>query len=196
MAEHSASTPWMQKWTDLDSIKGSSLNRRLNHLPTDVLKQTYLDLASQYASSFGFRPAFEFDGRRRFHLDYAGESAWRMGVPAAGKNAVKIHMRVDLTGETSAVPARVVLSTATVADLDAEMTENLFRCHYIVRLFRHSCQLWRFSWRYFPRSIGAKRFTSSQWYPLIVLIDSEFSPNIIPYHTVNQFCPIGQKHFY
>ncbi|MCC3377662.1 transposase, partial [Cohnella sp. REN36] len=38
---------------------------------------------------------------------------------------VKLHVRLDLTSEVGAIPSRAVLSTATVADLDAEVTGYL-----------------------------------------------------------------------
>ncbi|MDG0808065.1 transposase [Cohnella rhizosphaerae] len=128
IAQHLSSTPWMQKWTNLSSIDGSALNRRLRQLSTDVLKQTYTDLVARYARTFGlprplkhFGPLAAVDATVLTLGKVRGEWAYQQ----KGHNAVKMHVSLDLTGEKSAVPSRVVLSTACVADLDREVTGAL-----------------------------------------------------------------------
>ncbi|WP_143810503.1 IS4 family transposase [Paenibacillus sp. MY03] len=130
IAEYLGSTPWMQAWADLESIDPSALNRRLNDLPTDVLKQIYEELIAKYASDYGLPQPMKHLGALAA-VDATsitlGKVRGEWAYQQSGKNAVKLHVRLDLTGEASGVPSRVVLSTATVADLDKEVTSVLLK---------------------------------------------------------------------
>ncbi|MBW7477866.1 IS4 family transposase [Paenibacillus oenotherae] len=130
IAGYLASTPWMQKWTDLESIDPSALNRRLNDLPTDMLKQIFVELIAKYASDYGLPQPMKHLGALAA-VDASsitlGKVRGEWAYQQRGQNAVKLHVRLDLTGESSGVPSRVVLSTATVADLDKEVTSVLLK---------------------------------------------------------------------
>lgn len=130
IAQSLKSSPHLQKLAAIQSIDPSALNRRLDDLPTDVLKQTYLELMNHHMKQRGLPrslkrlgPLAAVDsttltlGRKR------GEWAYRQ----QGQNAVKMHICLDLADEWEGVPSRVVLSTATVADLDKEVTEALLQ---------------------------------------------------------------------
>jgi hypothetical protein len=128
IADHLPSSPWLQKWTGLVSIHASSLNRKLKDLPTDVLRQTYLDVVEQLALAFGLpNPLKHFgalaavDATRITLGKKRGEWAYHQ----KGQNAVKVHTCLNLTSEQSAVPTATVLSTAAVADLDHEVMDHL-----------------------------------------------------------------------
>ncbi|MCC3377686.1 hypothetical protein LKX83_32065, partial [Cohnella sp. REN36] len=107
IAYHLSSTPWMQKWVGLSSIDGSALNRRLNSLPTDVLKQTYTDLVSQLARAFGCpRPLKHLGALAAVDSTSItlGKVRGEWAYQQRGKNAVKLHVRLDLTSEVGAIP--------------------------------------------------------------------------------------------
>jgi len=130
IASHLSSSPWLQEMVDLTSIHGSSLNRRLDALPTEVLRQTYEELVVLCSELYGVPCPMKHLGP----LTIIDSSSLTLGAVRGewaylqkGKNAVKLHVGFDLTGEHSGIPSRAVLSTACVADLDAEVTEALMK---------------------------------------------------------------------
>lgn len=128
IAQHLKSTPWMQKWTGISSIHDSALNRRLNQLPTDYCRQMYETGLEQERRLFKrLRPMNHLGPLSALDSSSLtlGKKRGEWAYTQRGRNAVKMHTCLDLTEEHSGVPHRVVLSTACVADLDAEVTEHL-----------------------------------------------------------------------
>lgn len=128
IAQHVKSSPRMQKLAELKSIDPSALNRRLDDVPPEVLKQTYQELVAQYKKEHGLPKRWE----RLGPLAAVDSSSITLGKVRGEwaymqrrRNAVKLHVRLDLGSDARALPSRVVLSTAAVADQDEEVTQEL-----------------------------------------------------------------------
>lgn len=128
IAEHLKSNRWMQRWVGLETIHESSLNRKLNKLPTAVLRDTYVELLAQLKRDFPQKelhptlgPMAAVDSTSITLGKIRGEWAYQQ----KGKTAVKQHTRLELGGENRMLPTAVVCSTAVVADLDSEVLAHL-----------------------------------------------------------------------
>ncbi|WP_317890264.1 IS4 family transposase [Paenibacillus sabuli] len=128
IAEHLRSNSWLQRWIELESIDQSSLNRRLNRLPTETLRDAYENLVEQLAKDFRFPDAVRSLGRV-IAVDSTsitiGRSRGAWAYQQTNKNAVKMHTCLRLGENKSDLPTATVLSTATVPDLDQEVLEHL-----------------------------------------------------------------------
>lgn len=130
IAEHLQSAPWLQRWVGLNSIHASSLNRKLARISTDTIR----DLFEQRLNIlWGHRgPELPKKLKRLGPLAAVDSSSITLSLSRGkwafrqtGESAVKMHTCLHLTGEHSAIPAAIVLSTAIVADLDSEVLEHL-----------------------------------------------------------------------
>lgn len=123
-------TPCIQEWTGISSIHCSSLNRKLSRLPPELMRELYQSRLKLLLEKEG--PPLPKRLKKLGPLAAVDSSSLTLGAlrgewgfQQTGKNAVKIHTCLHLTGESSAIPAASVLSTATVADLDSEVLKQL-----------------------------------------------------------------------
>lgn len=140
IADHLRCSPWLQEWTEIDSIDQSSLNRKLGDLPPEALRELYLSRLKHLLDQEG--PALPKKLQRLGPLAAVDSTSLTLGTlrgewafQQTGKNAVKMHTCLQLTGEHSAIPLAPVFSTATVADLDTEVLELLVCKEGITYLF-------------------------------------------------------------
>jgi len=128
IADHLESNPWLQKWVELESIHESSLNRKLNDVPTDRLCQTYVELVEHFTRDFGFPSTLKGLGALSAVDSTSitiGKTRGEWAHLQSNKNAVKVHTCLRLTSEQSGIPTATVLSTGSVADLDHEVVDHL-----------------------------------------------------------------------
>jgi len=129
-AEHLRSTPWLQKWLQLESIDQSTISRKLDMVPTDWLMQLYAQLVRTVCEQYADRKGLE-----RFGLLAAvdstsitlGVTRGRWAYMQRHKNAIKVHTCLGITDQSSNCPLNVVLSTACVDDRDEEVLGQLVR---------------------------------------------------------------------
>lgn len=128
IANHLKSCLWLQRWLNLTSIHQSSLNRQLAELPTDLLRDMYEAMLTRVTTVVGaprkirnLGPLAAVDSSSISLGKIRGEWAYLQ----KGKCAVKMHTCLHLTDDHSAHPAATVLSTASVADLDGEVLDQL-----------------------------------------------------------------------
>ncbi|QHT62216.1 hypothetical protein GXP70_21010 [Paenibacillus lycopersici] len=127
MADHLESSPWMQRWLGLSSIRASSLHRKLERLPTESLQelchQAAKKLATMYCDaslrSLGRLAAVDSSmvtlGSKRAEWAYVSKDF----------HANKLHLSLGLVNETTSYPLRTVLSTAVDSDNDDEVLAAL-----------------------------------------------------------------------
>ncbi|MCA1296695.1 IS4 family transposase [Paenibacillus sp. alder61] len=130
IAEHLRSAPWLQKWVGLESIHASSLNRKLARIPTDSVRNLFLQRLKNLWHHQG--PTLPKKLKRLGRLAAVDSSSITLSLlrgkwafRQTGESAVKMHTCLHLTGEISAWLKGIVLSTAMVADLDSEVLEHL-----------------------------------------------------------------------
>lgn len=128
IVDHLQQTPWLKQWTGLDKIHPSNVYRKLPEVPTALLCETYKEVIGMMLGSLGPPPSIGRLGPLApidaSHLTL-GKVRGEWAYLQPGVNAVKIHTCLLLMGEDSALPAATVLSTAGVADLDAEVLGQL-----------------------------------------------------------------------
>ncbi|WP_157685504.1 IS4 family transposase [Paenibacillus donghaensis] len=130
IVDHLLSSPWLQKCTGIESIHQSSLNRKLGDLPPEVLGELYLSVLQHLLEQKGPAPPKKLQKLGPLAvLDSTsltlGRVRGKWAYLQSGKNAVKMHTCLHLTGEHTAIPMAPVLSTAAVADLDTEVVDAL-----------------------------------------------------------------------
>lgn len=128
IVQHVKSSQRMQKLAEIKSVDPSALNRRLDDVPPEVLKQTFQELVEQYKKEHGLPKPWE----RLGPVAAVDSSSITLGKVRGewaflqrGRNAVKLHVRLDLGSDARVLPSRVVLSTAVVSDQDEEVTKEL-----------------------------------------------------------------------
>ncbi|MBO9607080.1 MAG: IS4 family transposase [Paenibacillaceae bacterium] len=128
IADHLASRKWLQEWLDLDSIHGSSLYRKLEALPLDLLQDMFTTLVQAIGQHYAGKTGVDRLGKLRA-IDSttirlpAVYGSW--AYVSKSKNAVKMHTCLLVGDENSVCPQRVVLSTADVSDLDKQVVMEL-----------------------------------------------------------------------
>ncbi|MNZ67012.1 Transposase DDE domain protein [compost metagenome] len=132
IAEHLRSAPWLQKWISLKSIHASSLNRKLAQIPTDSVRNLFLQRLQNLWRHL--RPELPKQLKSLGRLAAVDSSTITLSLRRGkwafrqtGESAVKMHTCLHLTGENSALPTAIVLTTAIAADLDSEVLEHLVR---------------------------------------------------------------------
>ena len=140
IADHLNRAQWLQKWLGIDSIHPSSLYRKLNSMPTEALRDLYLHLVKEVAALHERKPLRL--GKRLGTLAAIDSTTITLGCTGPqwayhqnGHYAVKVHTCLKLTGDTRAYPHRSVLSTAHVADLDAQVLQHLVHEQVVTYLF-------------------------------------------------------------
>ncbi|ASA22369.1 IS4 family transposase [Paenibacillus donghaensis] len=130
IADHVESSTWMQECTGIQSIHQSSLNRKLGELPPEVLRELHLSRLEHLLEQEG--PPLPKKLKKLGPLAAVDSTSLTLGrvrgqwaYQQTGKNAVKMHTCLHLTGEHSAIPMAPVLSTATVADMDTDVLAAL-----------------------------------------------------------------------
>lgn len=128
IAGHLASRPWLQRWLGLEGIDPSCLPRALGKLFTGDLAAIYKALAYRVAEKVGKAPRLHHYGPVAA-VDSSilpiGKKRGKWAFVQKGKNQAKMHTALYLTGEDTAYPGRVALSTGIVADVDAEVLAQL-----------------------------------------------------------------------
>lgn len=125
---HLKSRKWLQDWLDLDSIHGSSLYRKLEKLPLDLLQEMFISIVRAIAMHYAEKGGIGRLGKLQI-VDSteirlpAVYGSW--AYVSKSKNAVKMHTSLLVGDEDSACPERVILSTADVSDQDAEVVLDL-----------------------------------------------------------------------
>jgi len=122
------SKKWLQRVTSLESIDQSALNRKLQALPLDPLKEIYDTLIRQIASLYLPKSGIGNLGKLRA-LDSSeiplppvyGQWAY----VSKSKNAVKMHTSLLIADNDHVCADRIVLSTADIADLNTEVVTAL-----------------------------------------------------------------------
>lgn len=128
ISNHLASRKWLQERLQLDSIHGSSLYRKLEALPLDLLQEMFAAIVQAIGQYYAGKTGIDRLGKLR-----AVDSS-EIRLPAVygswayvskSKNAVKMHTCLLVGDGNSVCPQRVVLSTADVSDLDEQVVMEL-----------------------------------------------------------------------
>ena len=128
IADHLDSRKWLQRWLKLKSIHGSSLYRKLEALPLDLLQDLFLTIVQAIGQHYAGKTGIDRLGKLRV-VDStqirlpAVYGSW--AYTSKSKNAVKMHTCLLVGDESSVCPQRVVLSTADVSDLDEQVVMGL-----------------------------------------------------------------------
>lgn len=119
IAENLKAKKWLQKWLELPSVSGSTLYRKLETLPLDLLKEVFEKLYQAIAFHYAGKAGIDHLGR----LSIIDSTEIRLppcygqwAYTSSTKNAVKMHTMLLAADANSVCPEKVVLSTAAVSD--------------------------------------------------------------------------------
>jgi FOG: Transposase and inactivated derivatives len=128
IATNLRSKKWLQQAVQLESIDPSSLNRKLQAVPLDVLKVIYAALIQQIASHYAHKSGVGNLGKLRA-IDSTEISLPKVhgewAYVSKSQNAVKMHASLLIAADHHVCADRIVLSTAEIADLNTEVVSAL-----------------------------------------------------------------------
>lgn len=128
IARHVRSKKWLQRWLNLDSIHGSSLYRKLEKLPLDLLQDMFTSIVQAIAKHYAGKTGMDNVGKLRI-IDSTEirlpsvYGSW--AYVSKSKNAVKMHTALLVGDKHSVCPERIIISTADVSDQDSEVLGDL-----------------------------------------------------------------------
>jgi hypothetical protein len=128
ISNHLKAKKWLQDWLELDSIHGSSLHRKLEELPLDLLQDMFVTIVRAIALHYAGKSGIGNLGK----LQIIDSTEIRLppvygswAYVSKSKNAVKMHTSLLVGDEDSMCPDRIIFSTADVSDQDAEVVLDL-----------------------------------------------------------------------
>jgi hypothetical protein len=128
IAEHLSARKWLQEWIQLDSIEGSSLYRKLEHIPLYLVKDIFEAIIQAIAQHYAGKSGIGNLGKLSVIDSTEIKLPAMFGVWAylsTTQNAIKMHTCLEVVDKSSVCAKKVVLSTAAVADHDAEVMNEL-----------------------------------------------------------------------
>ncbi|CAH0122617.1 hypothetical protein PAE9249_05189 [Paenibacillus sp. CECT 9249] len=115
---------WMQQWIGIKSIHGSTLCRKLEKLPLDLLQDLFASVVKAIALCYAGKTGIKKLGK----LATVDSTEIRLprvngtwAYTSSSKNAVKMHTRLLVADADSVCPEEVILSTAAVSDQEVAL---------------------------------------------------------------------------
>lgn len=121
ISENLRSKKGIQQLVGLDSVHGSTIHRKLEALPTDLLQELSCHIFQLIDSHYKHKEGMPHIGK--LHIvdsskitlpDVAGKWAYCSKT----ENSVKLHLRYVMVDEKIMYPDKMVLSTGAVSDMD------------------------------------------------------------------------------
>jgi hypothetical protein len=128
ISAHLKAKKWLQDWLEIDCLHGSSLHRKLEDLPLDLLQEMFSSIVRAVAGHYAGKEGIGKLGK--FRIIDSTEiclppvyGTW--AYVSKSKNAVKMHTALLVGDQQSVCPERIILSTADVSDQDTEIVCEL-----------------------------------------------------------------------
>lgn len=124
ISENLKSKKGLQRLTSIDTIHGSSIHRKLEELPTDLLQE----LSSQifHLVDKHYKQKISMPKIGKLHIVDASkitlpDAVGKWAYSSKNENSVKIHLRYVWVDDQASYPDKMTLSTGAVSDMDGAL---------------------------------------------------------------------------
>jgi Transposase DDE domain len=128
IATNLRSKKWLQQIVNVESVDASTLNRKLQKIPLEALKEIHSTITEQIATHYAQQSGIGRLGKLRA-IDSSEISLPKVygqwAYVSSSQNSVKMHTSLVVADSDHVCATRIVLSTADIADQNAEVVAAL-----------------------------------------------------------------------